>query len=86
MASSQPPPSAKPATAATTGLRAARGLMPVRAKIAEEGLGEILVGHLLDVGAGGERFVRAGDDHAADIGVGLERSDAPGRARPSARG
>ena len=34
-----------------------------------------LSGHLLDVRAGGERFVRSGNDHAADIGVGLEAVD-----------
>ena len=54
-----------------------RGLMPVGAKIAEEHLGKILVGHFLDIGAGGESFFRSGDDHAADIAVGLERSDGP---------
>ena len=52
-----------------------RRLMPVRAKIAEEGLGKILVGHFFDVGAGGKCLVRSGDDHAADICVGLECSD-----------
>ena len=34
-----------------------------------------LIGHLLDVGAGGERLLRAGDDHAADIAVGVEGVD-----------
>ena len=72
MASSQPPPSAKPATAATTGLRAAAARCQFARKIAEKDLGELLVGHLLDVGAGRERLVRAGDHDAADIGVGLE--------------
>ena len=37
-----------------------------------------LVRHLLDVGAGGEGFVGAGDDDAADIGVGLEGVDRGG--------
>ena len=77
IASSQPPPSAKPATAAITGLRGVGGAMPVGGKIAEEGLGEGLVGHFLDVGAGGERLVRAGDHHAADTGVGVECIRAP---------
>ena len=57
MASSQPPPSAKPATAAITGLRHA----PTRSQSAMKSL-EVdvhvgLVRHLLDVGAGGERLL-----------------------------
>ena len=75
MASSQPPPSAKPATAAITGLRACGDAMPVRGEIAEESVGEGLVRHLLDVGAGRKCFFRAGDDHAADVAVGLETVD-----------
>ena len=49
--------------------------MPVRAKIAEEDVGEILVGHFFDIRAGGKRLVGASDDHAADIRISLERGD-----------
>ncbi len=35
-----------------------------------------LVRHLLDVGAGGERLVGAGEQDAADAGVGIEAVDA----------
>ena len=49
--------------------------VPGRPKIAEENIGKILVGHFLDVGARRKRVVRAGDDHAADVAVGLERID-----------
>ena len=78
-ASSQPPPSAKPATAAITGLRASRDAVPVRREIVEEDVGERLVRHFLDVGARGEGLVRAGDDDAADIAVGLEAIDGVGK-------
>jgi hypothetical protein len=33
---------------------------------------EVPAGHGADVGAGGKGLVRAGDDHAADVRVGLE--------------
>ena len=62
------------------------GAIPVRGEIAEESIGEGLVRHLLDVGAGGESLVRAGDDDAADIGVGLERVERRVKFVASARG
>ena len=37
-----------------------------------EGLRQGARGHRLDVGAGGEDLVGAGDDDAADVGVGVE--------------
>ena len=37
-----------------------------------EGLGEAALAHRLDVGAGGEDLVGAGDHDAADLGVGVE--------------
>ncbi len=49
--------------------------MPVRGEVAEESLGEGLIRHLLDVGAGRECFFRTGDDHAADGAVSLETVD-----------
>ena len=52
-----------------------RDAVPSRGEIAEKRVGERLVRHLFDVGAGGERLVRAGDDDAADIAVGLEAVD-----------
>jgi hypothetical protein len=61
MASSQPPPRAKPATAATVGLRA------------RESASQLAVRHLLDVGPGRERLLGAGYDHAGDVGIALER-------------
>ena len=67
IASSQPPPSAKPATAAITGLRMRAMRVPVRREILLVHVHVALARHLLDVGAGGERLLRAGDDHAADV-------------------
>ena len=75
IASSQPPPSAKPATAAITGLRARAIAIPVGGEVVDEDVDVGLVRHLLDVGAGGERLLRAGDQDAADAGIGLERVD-----------
>ena len=48
------------------------GPIPVRGEVAQIGFGEGLFRHFLDVGAGGESLVGAGDHDAADIGVGLE--------------
>ncbi len=62
-----------------------RDAVPGRREIAEEDVGEFLVRHLLDVGAGRKRLLRAGDDHAADIAVGLERIDRRAQVRASAR-
>ena len=72
IAISHPPPSAKPATAATMGLRAFATFSHRRDEVAEERLGEGLVLHFLDVGAGGERLLRAGQHDRADRGIGLE--------------
>ena len=79
MASSQPPPSAKPATAAMIGLRAVDGAIPVAREVAGEHVREGFVGHLLDVGAGRERLLGAGDDHATDVCIGLEGVDRRGQ-------
>src|SRR5580704_10544865 len=49
--------------------------VPVRGEIAEIDFDERPLRHLLDVGAGGERLVRPGNDHAADSAVGLEAVD-----------
>ncbi len=73
IASSQPPPSAKPATAAMIGLRALGDILPAGDEIAEEDVGEALVLHLLDVGPGGEGLVRPGQHDRADVRVALER-------------
>ena len=43
-----------------------------RDEIAAIGLDEGLLVHLLDVDAGGERLLAAGDDDAADFRIGLE--------------
>ena len=49
-----------------------RDVLPAGDEVAEESLGEGLVLHLLDVGAGGERLLGAGQHDRADGGVGLE--------------
>ena len=77
IASSQPPPSAKPATAAISGLRACVTLLPVAEEVVEEHLGEALVLHLLDVGAGGEGLVRAGQHDGADRRIRFECAERP---------
>ena len=53
-------------------LAACTDLVERREKIAAIGFDEILLVHLLDVYAGGKRLLIAGDDDAADRGVGLE--------------
>ena len=58
-----------------------RDAIPVGAEIVEEDVDECLVRHLLDVGAGGESLLRAGDDDAANRVIALERID--GRASSS---
>ena len=60
IASSQPPPSAKPATAAITGLRQRGDARPSSAdEICRDRSADVgLVAHLLDVGAGGEGLFR----------------------------
>ena len=81
IASSQPPPSAKPATAAITGLRAFAVASQVADEVAHEHVDDGLVRHLLDVGAGREGLLGAGEQHAADAVVGVERRDRLRRAR-----
>ena len=75
IASSQPPPSAKPATAAIIGLRRLRDILPARDEVVEEDVGEGLVLHLLDVGPSGEGLFRAGQHDRADRRIGLERGE-----------
>ena len=72
IASSQPPPKAKPLTAAMTGLprfsMSCGEALPVSRLVL--GLGRGVVGHFADVRAGGERLVAgAGQDHAAHRGI-----------------
>ena len=59
---SQPPPSAKPATAAIVGLRTRARRCQSAMKSATQGLTYGLRLHLLDVGARGKGLGRAGDD------------------------
>ena len=54
------------------GFRQARDAVERREEVAAIGLDEGLLVHLLDVDAGGERLLVAGDDDAADRGIGLE--------------
>ncbi len=71
-ASSQPPPSAKPLTAAMTGKCAASIASPERVPQSANALAcaTVIVAHRRDVGAGGERlFARAGEDRAAHARV-----------------
>ena len=56
-------------------LARARGASQWAGEIAEIGFDEGLVRHLLDVGAGGEGLLAAGDQQAADRVVGLEGVD-----------
>ena len=72
MASSQPPPSAKPGHRRDDRLAALADAVPGGDEVLEVGPGVALVLHLLDVGAGGEGLLRAGEDDAADAGIGLE--------------
>ncbi len=72
IASSQPPPSAKPATAAMIGLRTRAQPLLVGGVVGAENVDIGLVRHLLDVGAGREGLVRSGEQDAADVGVGIE--------------
>ena len=74
-ASSQPPPSAHPETAATRGVRHHASASRTR-RPGEERLVELALAQRADVGAGGERLVRAGDDDAADLRVGVEALEA----------
>ena len=56
-------------------LARARDAILVAGEVAEIDVDVGLARHLLDVGAGGERLLRAGDEDAADVDVGLERVD-----------
>ena len=71
IATSQPPPSAKPATAAIHGLRVAVTCSQPAKKLAAVHVGEALRLHLLDVGARGEGLFAAGQDQAALAVVGV---------------
>ena len=64
----------------------ARDAIPVAGEVAHEGVHVGLACHLLDVGAGRERLLGAGDDHAADVVVGLERVDRGGQLLVDQRG
>src|SRR5262249_21507072 len=75
IASSQPPPRAKPRARRDHGLARVRHQIPAPDEIRHEGFQVGLVDHFLDIGAGGEGFVRAGDENAADIGIGFEAID-----------
>ena len=52
-----------------------RDAFPARDEVLEIGVHIGLLAHLLDVGAGGEGLVRAGDDQRADVGVLLEGAE-----------
>ena len=54
------------------GLAEVAQLCPVSEEVARVDLGELLVLHLLDVGAGGKGLIRAGEDDGADRVVGRE--------------
>ena len=62
------------------------GAIPIGGEVAQIGIGEGLFRHLLDVGAGRERLVGAGDHHAADRWGRPRKHRARASARPSARG
>ena len=71
-ASSQPPPSAKPETAAISGVLQRRDPLPEAAPSGGAAPPRSCARHRLDVGAGGEHLVAAGDHDAADLAVGVE--------------
>ncbi len=75
MASSHPPPRAKPLTAATTGLPhcSSRRIMRWPAQRARLPVGGALAADLSDVGAGDERLgAGTGEEHAADGALALD--------------
>ena len=78
IASSQPPPSAKPATAAITGFFT-RSTVSQRAadEVFQQRRGMRAVLHLLDVGTGGEGALVAGQHDGADCCVGVECQELP---------
>ena len=86
IASSQPPPSAKPRTAAMSGVRMA-AIRPQRREAAVDGQADRrLGGQLADVGAGGERAgPRAGQDDGAAAGSRSSRFERRRRARRGGR-
>ena len=71
IATSHPPPNAKPATAAIHGLRVAVTCSHPAKKLEPIHVGEALGLHFLDVGARGERLFGAGQDKAALRRVGV---------------
>ena len=77
-ASSQPPPSAQPETAAIIGVRHSASRRQNAGRRVKERLVELALGERADVGAGGEDLVGAGDHDAADLGVGVEALDRAG--------
>ena len=72
IASSQPPPSAKPATAAMIGFFDAGKPSQAATKSSKHTSRIAKSGHLLDIGARGERLVGPGDDNGPDAGVTIE--------------
>ena len=88
IASSQPPPSAKPLIAAMTGLPrfSIRSKHVLAAQRVLASAGRRLHRQLVDVGAGDERLLaRAGDDHDAHAVVVLQRRASRGAARRASR-
>ena len=71
-ASSQPPPRAKPLTAAMMGFADQANLVPGRQEIVHVEIGEGFLRHLGDVGAGRKGARAAGDDDGAHPVVGIE--------------
>ena len=84
-ASSQPPPRAKPETAAISGVRQCGEPPPERAPPDVAAPPGRCARQRVDVGAGGEHLVGAGDHDAAHLRVGVEAPRPPSPAPPSAR-
>jgi len=72
MASSQPPPRQKPATAANHRFSRLGQPLPAVKEFSEISFDIGLLRHFLDIGPGGECLVAAGDDDAADSLIILE--------------
>ena len=72
IASSQPPPSACPATAAIVGVRTAASLAQGAKKSSSKTSENARLRHFFDVGARGERFRRPGDDDRSDAAIVVE--------------
>jgi hypothetical protein len=78
-ASSQPPPSAKPDTAAASGVLQAASRRQNAAAGWRKRLLEGALAQCVDVGAGREHVVGAGDHHDSDLRVGVESLDLGGQ-------